>query len=92
MSINLEMSLTREEFFRLLPGAVGLYAMGHAGVIQGGEGSRRWAIQLQRLEDRCLGSVSLPRHRVTLSFEGHTEAEVEAFMRRFHRAFQRGGG
>ena len=92
MPISLEMSLTRDEFFRLLPGAVGLYALSDGGLILGGDATRRWSIQLQRLEDRTLGIVSLPRHCVSLNFEGYTEPEVEAFIQRFHRAFQRGGG
>ena len=42
---SLEMSLSREEFFRLLPAAVGAFKVdGELG--RGSDGDRRWAIRL----------------------------------------------
>jgi hypothetical protein len=38
------------------------------------------------------GLLALPRARVTLIFNGMGESEREAFLVRFDRAFQRGGG
>ena len=38
------------------------------------------------------GLLALPRARVTLAFEGHSAGERAAFLARFDRAFQRGGG
>ena len=90
---SLEMTLTRADFLRLLPGAVGRGPVQEAGdSFSGGEGSRSWTLRLVPLEDRRLGSVSLPRHRVELHLEGHTEAEAQAFLTRFLLGFQRGGG
>ena len=91
--LNLDMSLSREEFLRLLPAAVGLSPVEEvAGVFRGSDGSRGWTLRLMPLADRRVGSVVLPRHRVELRFDGYSEADVEAFMVRFHRGFQRGGG
>ena len=90
---SLEMTLTRADFLRLLPGAVAQEPLQIADdTFQCGEGGRTWSLRLVPLEDRRLGSVSLPRHRVELHLEGHTPAEAEAFLSRFLRGFQRGGG
>ncbi|NWJ42333.1 MAG: hypothetical protein HXX12_15340 [Geothrix sp.] len=93
MQVSLEMSLNREDFLRLLPGAVGGVEVAEAdGVFRGAECGLRWTIRLRPLPDRRLGSVVLPCQAVEISLEGHTEVEAEAFMARFHRGFQRGGG
>ena len=88
---SLEMSLLREEFFRLLPAAVPAYEV-DGDTVRWSEGGRGGTIRLVRLEDRRLGSVVIPRHRVEIALEVESEAEGEAFLARFHRAFLRGGG
>lgn len=91
--LSLDMSLSREEFLRLLPAAVGRVAFReHGGVISGGDEMRRWTLRLVPLADLHLGRLTLPRHRVEIRFDGFSEDELEAFMARFHRGFQRGGG
>lgn len=93
MRLSLDMSLSRDEFLRLLPAAVGVTAIEEAGgSFRGSEGQGRWTIQLQRLEDLCLGRVVLPRHRIDIFLEGYSDEEMAAFLTRFHRGFQRGGG
>jgi hypothetical protein len=90
---SLEMGISREEFLRLLPAAVGpAIVEGEAGLFSGGDAERRWTLQLRPLVSRRLGSVVLPRHQVELQFEGYSDEEVAAFMVRFLRGFQRGGG
>ena len=87
------MTISREDFLRLLPEAVGLMPLAGAdGVFRHAEGACRWSLALHLLEPLRLGRLALVRHRVELSFEGHSAAEVAAFMARFHRGFQRGGG
>jgi hypothetical protein len=85
------MSLLREEFLRLLPGAVAAPEL-DGDAVRWSEDGRDGFIRLVRLPGRRLGSVDLPRHRVEIVLEGWSEAEGEAFMVRFHRAFLRGGG
>jgi hypothetical protein len=92
MQLNLDMSISREDFFRLLPVAVGLAAVDKGEVISGSEEGRHWTIRLEPLADRCLGRVVLPRQRVGIELEGYSGDEAEAFLARFHRGFQRGGG
>ena len=88
---NLEMSLSREEFFRLLPAAVGPFEV-DGDTARWSDGNRRWTIRLVPLADHRLGSVVVHRHRVEIALESHSEAEGEAFMDRFHLGFLRGGG
>ena len=90
--VSLEMTISREEFLRLLPVAVGQAFAQEAGCFSGGDGARRWTLHLRPLAPRRLGSVGLPCHQVEFCFEGHSESEVMEFMARFHRGFQRGGG
>ncbi|HSP91262.1 MAG TPA: hypothetical protein VLN08_10155 [Vicinamibacterales bacterium] len=85
------MSITREEFFRLLPAAVGPFEV-DGSTIRGHERPCGWLIRLTPLADHRAGSVVVPRHLVEIVLEGWGEAEADAFMARFHRAFLRGGG
>jgi hypothetical protein len=88
---SLEMSLSREEFFRLLLAAVGPFVVDGDTIRRSG-GNRTWTIRLVPLADRRMGAVVVPYHRVEFILAGCSEAEAEAFMERFHRGFLRGGG
>ena len=85
------MSLLREEFFRLLPTAVPSWES-DGDTVRWSEGGRGGTIRLIQIEDRRLGSVVVPRHRVEIALADFEEEEGEIFMARFLRAFLRGGG
>jgi len=85
------MSLLREEFFRLLPAAVPAWEV-DGDTVRWSEAGRSGTIRLIQIEDRRLGSVVVPRHRVEIDLEEFDEEEGEAFLARFVRAFLRGGG
>lgn len=90
---TLEMTISREDFLRLLPAAVGQTQVdGVEGQFSGGGDGRRWILRLSALPDRRLGSVVLPCHQVELRFEGYSDEDEAAFLARFHQGFQRGGG
>lgn len=90
-----DMAVTRAEFLRSLPAAA--HGM-ECRISEGGalvlllEPPRRVEIRLGPEERRRLGALSLPRTRVGLSLEGFADAEAAAFLERFARAYQRGGG
>jgi hypothetical protein len=89
----MDMSISREDFVRLLPVALGLSPYEEKdGLFTGRDGLRHWKLQLTPLADHRLGRMVLPRHRIEFSFEGYGEDEIAAFMARFQRGFQRGGG
>jgi hypothetical protein len=92
-SRHFEMALSREEFLRLLPKAVPTpFAEGPEGTFRPADGAARWTLRLVPLAPLHLGGLDLPRHRVELGLEGLDEPAAEAFLARFHRGFQRGGG
>jgi hypothetical protein len=86
-----EMTIGREEFFRLLPAAVVRFDV-EGDLVSWSAGTCAGTLRLVPLPDRRLGSVSVPRHRVDITLAPCTDADGEAFMARFHRAFLRGGG
>ncbi|WP_243316600.1 hypothetical protein [Geothrix paludis] len=90
--LDLEMAISREEFLRLLPGAVGYFAEGEEGLFRGADGAGPWTIRLVPLADLRLGSVVLPRHRVEVRLAGCPAEAAQAFLARLLRGFMRGGG
>jgi hypothetical protein len=87
------MCITRAEFLRLLPVAVGHAAWRIDGDLIIGDGTAPpWRIRLDEKAGRSFGPVELPVLGVTLDLEGTSEAERAAFLRRFHLGFQRAGG
>lgn len=93
IALTWEMTLTRDEFFRLLPAAVYFAPYRVSGNrIECVAGERTWSIVVEPMADHCIGLLRLARHRVSLRFCGYTAAEVKAFVKRFKLYFQRGGG
>jgi hypothetical protein len=87
-----DMGITRAEFLRLLPAAVG----GAAFRIEGDDilsaGPPRWRIRLEARPGRGFGPVTIPVLGVALAVEAATPAEAEGFVERFLLGFQRAGG
>jgi hypothetical protein len=91
------MTLSRTEFMRLLPAALGqecfeLSQPAGAMVLTHRGGGRQWQIRLTGLPPLRLGSIAMERLQVELRFEGYPEEAVDAFVDRFLRGYQRGGG
>jgi hypothetical protein len=86
------MTLTREEFARLLPGAVGPAFRTEADGFSGREASGSWRLRLVPLEPLRAGLLVLERWRVEVTFQGCAPRERAAFRERFLAGFQRGGG
>jgi hypothetical protein len=88
-----DMALTREDFLRLLPVAVG----GAPFRVQGGQvdslgGDPAWRIRLEPRAGRPFGPVRIPVLAVALTIEGATDAQAAAFVDRFLLGYQRAGG
>ena len=87
------MALTRAEFLRLLPVAVG----GAAYRVEGDEigslaGSPAWRIRLSERAPRAFGPVAIPVLAVTLEVDAADDADARAFVSRFLLGYQRAGG
>lgn len=88
-----DMSISRIEFERSLPDAVDnvSYLVDGSGFSHVADG-RGWRITLAPLPDRVIALLRLPRHRVSFRLEGFDETARAAWIDRFRRYFQRGGG
>jgi hypothetical protein len=88
-----EMGLTRADFLRLLPVAVGNAPFRVEGdEIASAGGSPAWRIRLRECPPRAFGPVELPVLAVGLSVDGAAEADARRFVARFLLGFQRAGG
>lgn len=91
--ITFEMSLTRTEFLRLLPVAVGNEAWRLEGdEISGEGGPHAWRIGLAEMPGRRFGPVVLPVLAVTIDIGSRDETDRAAFVSRFLLGYQRAGG
>jgi len=88
-----DMALTRKDFFRILPRAVGSnpYEIDTDGAtvkVAGGVVN----ISLGPQQVRKIALMEVPWCRVSFNASGMTEAQFQEFSEHFHRRFQRGGG
>ncbi len=87
------MSLTRQEWLRLLPNAMSGYDWrleeDHA-VVNASLGTVY--IRFHAGEDRKLGVLQFSVMEISLEFPDCPEEEMQAFLRQFDRHFLRGGG
>jgi len=88
-----EMTITRADFRRLLPAAVGHVAFAEEdGAYTYSEDARSWRIGVAPLPLLRLGLIRLERHQIDFAFSGYSAPEIEDFMARFELYFRRGGG
>lgn len=93
ITITKNMGLTHADFFRLLPRAIDGRDYVRDGVrVTIREGDASVTITLGSQQVRKIALLEIPHADVTLTFDGWDEEAREAFMARFDRAFQRGGG
>ena len=88
-----EMGLTDDDFWRILPKAMGAHPYRVDGrVVHGDVHGGRVEIVLGPQQERRIALLRLPFSEVSFTFRGVTEAEQQAFKRHFDLYFQRGGG
>jgi hypothetical protein len=88
-----ELGLTHAEFHRFLPPAIEprTFTMRN-NLVHIEDGERTVTIDLGPQQYRSIGSLRLPFLEARFTFSGFSEAELQRFMARFERFFQRGGG
>lgn len=92
--VEKEMALTHAEFFRLLPRAVGTDAhevLGDRVRVDAADG-RRVEIVLGPEGTRRIALLEIPSTRLQIMLEGFTPEESAAWLARFDRTYQKGGG
>lgn len=83
-----EMSITRADFLRLLPAAVGSQDAG----LEGASGDVAWRLELAERDERRIASLAMPVLDVRLDLRASGPEAAERFVERFLRAYQRAGG
>ena len=94
MTVIKDMALTLEDFHRGLGSAMdGLEFSVNGGVVRVGTETHGITIAYTPLPTRVLGGLlQVPRGEVAITFQGYSEDERSAFLERFDRSYQRGGG
>ena len=92
LAVTQDMTITREDFLRSLPAAVGTAFTVNGQGIASSEAQRPWRIELTALDDLRLGRFVLPRHRVRIFLTGYGATETKRFLDRFELPFRRAGG
>ena len=90
-----DMGYSEQAFFRVLPSALGDYQyrkQGRQVLIDHPEHPHRIRLEVTPLPDRRLGGFRIERIDVQFELLDMSAEERRAFMRRFDRRFQRGGG
>lgn len=90
-----DMGYSEKEFFRVLPSALGDYRyrlQGNRILIDHPDNSHQVLLEITPLPDRRLGAFRIERIDVQFELLNMNDDERAAFMRRFDRRFQRGGG
>jgi len=88
-----DMTISRAEFLRCLPAAVGHVPFTVAGSAIGfSEQTRRWRITVVALPDLQMGMIRLPRQRVSIHLAGWDAVATREFLDRFELYFRRAGG
>ncbi len=91
--VDKEMGISRADFLRLLPGALGsgiITMDGSSAVFEDGE--RRIEVSFEEMPERRIANLRLPVLRVSLKFSGFAEDRLKEALARFERAFARTGG
>jgi hypothetical protein len=93
LALAQDMTLSRDEFLRSLPAAVGHAAFRvHDGDIRPLDPAQPWRIVLAPLPDLRLGMITLPRQRVEILLADCSDEEAKRFLARFELYFRRAGG
>ena len=93
LALTQDMTLSRDEFLRSLPGAVAGAAFEAQGSdIRPLDPAQAWRIALTPLPDLAIGLIRLARHRVEIFLAGYDEVRTRRFLERFELYFRRAGG
>ena len=92
MKLHYQMGITRADFLRLLPAAVGHAPFRIEGDEIHADGAPSWRIKLREMPKRRIALLALPVLDVELVIDAHSGAEAQAFIERFLLGFQRVGG
>lgn len=93
-AFRLEMGISHADFFRVFPRLVAPQPVERDGlaVIVRPEPGKELQVTLSEEKVRRIALLEIVYLELELRFEGFSASDREAFMGRFERAFQKGGG
>ncbi len=94
-SFKRDMGCSEQDFYRILPSAIAGYTFsldGNRVTICDAEKNQQLRLTVNRLPDREIGMIRIPRIEVEFAFHNFTVAERQRFLTRFDHSYQRGGG
>ena len=87
------MTISRDEFLRSLPAAIGHAAFRiDSGEIRPLDSRQNWRMVIAQLADLRIGMLALPRQHVEIFLADFDADETEHFLARFELYFRRAGG
>ena len=86
-----EMTITRAEFERLLPGAID-HGAWNGDVMEGTWNGIAWRLAVLERPERRIAALALPVLEVIVRMDTGDAAAAKPFFDRFERAYQRAGG
>ncbi|MGR9099263.1 MAG: hypothetical protein ACU826_01725 [Gammaproteobacteria bacterium] len=92
-ALSKTLAIGRADFFRLFPSVlpdVKLRIEGQG--LSAAQGESILEIRLTEKKKLKIGAVSLPQLQIDMIFRGWESSEIDRFIARFERCFQRGGG
>ena len=88
-----EMGITRVEFLRLLPFAMGQFDLhSERELIEGYTDGVEWSLRVAEKQERRIAALTLPILDVTLTCMAADDVRISGFVERFLLAYQRAGG
>ena len=93
LALSQDMTISRDEFLRSLPAAIGHAAFRiDSGAIRPLDSRHNWRIAIAPLADLRIGMLALPRLHVEIFLADCGADETAHFLERFELYFRRAGG
>jgi hypothetical protein len=93
VTIKKEMGISHQDFFRILPRALGSSEFEQAGnTVVLKQDNRQLTIKLSKESQRRIAAMVVPVTNVTLTFSGYTTEDLKIALDRFDQYFRKGGG
>jgi|SaaInlStandDraft_2_1057019.scaffolds.fasta_scaffold20194_3 hypothetical protein len=93
VTINKEMGISHQDFFRILPRALGSTEFERQGnTVLLKQDDQRLTIKLSIESQRRIAAMVVPVTNVTLTFSGYATEDLQMALDRFDQYFRKGGG
>ena len=93
VTINKEMGISHQDFFRILPRALGSTEFERQGnTVLLKQDDQRLTIKLSIESQRRIAAMVVPVTNVTLTFSGYASKDLQMALDRFDQYFRKGGG